>query len=129
MLQLHLRQVHLELFGDQHRDGCIGALAHLDIGHGQDTLPIAFDADKGIGREAGRARRVGIAGQSRQAQAEQQSSSRGYANLQEIAPGEVSRWWLSVSFAVHWRDAIGEHGQPPCPFGCAACLIASRMRT
>jgi hypothetical protein len=103
---LHLRQVHLELFGYQHRYGGIRALAHLDIGHGQDNWPIAFDADEGIGREAGCAGRVGIAGQSRQAQAEQQASSRGDANLQEIAPGEVARRWLSVSSVDHWREAI-----------------------
>ena len=52
MLQLHLRQVHLQLFGDQHRDGGIGALAHLDIGHGQDNPSIASDADKGVRHEA-----------------------------------------------------------------------------
>jgi hypothetical protein len=92
------------------------------------NLPFAFDADEGIGREAGR---VGIAGQSRQAHAEQQTSSRGDANLREIAPGEVARRRLSVSSADHWREAIGEHIQPPCPLAldCAACLIASRMRT
>ena len=41
MLQPHLLQVHLQLFGDQHRDRGVGALAHLDIGHGQDDLPVA----------------------------------------------------------------------------------------
>ena len=52
MLQPDLAEVHLQLLGDQHRDGCVGALAHLDIGHGQDDLPVAFDADEGVGREA-----------------------------------------------------------------------------
>jgi len=52
MLQPHLFQVDLQLFGDQHRDRGVGALAHLDIGHGQHDLPIALDADEGIGREA-----------------------------------------------------------------------------
>ena len=41
VLQLHLLQVHLELFGDQHRHGGVVALAHLDIGHGQDDLSVA----------------------------------------------------------------------------------------
>ncbi len=35
VLQPHLRQIDLQLFGDQHRDRRVGALAHLDIGHGQ----------------------------------------------------------------------------------------------
>ena len=52
MLQPHLFQVDLQLLGDQHRDRGVGALAHFDIGHGQDDLPIVCDADEGIGREA-----------------------------------------------------------------------------
>ena len=91
MLQLHLLQVHLQLFGDQHRDGGIGALAHLDIGHGQDNLPIAFDADEGVGREAIGVGRFGFAVCERQAQAQHQASARGRSGLQEPAPGETVR--------------------------------------
>jgi muramoyltetrapeptide carboxypeptidase LdcA involved in peptidoglycan recycling len=57
MLQLHLLQVHLQLLGDQHRDGGIGALAHLDIGHGQHNLPIAADAHERVRRET-----IGVGG-------------------------------------------------------------------
>jgi hypothetical protein len=39
MFQPYLIQVHLELFGDQHRDGGVGALAHFDVGHDQHDLP------------------------------------------------------------------------------------------
>ena len=38
VLELHLVEVHLQLLGDQHRDRGVGALAHLDVGHGQDDL-------------------------------------------------------------------------------------------
>ena len=51
MLQPHLVEIHLQLFGDQHRDGRVGALAHFDIGHGQHDLPVGRDADEGVGRE------------------------------------------------------------------------------
>ena len=51
MLEMHLLHLHLQLFGDQHRDGGIGALAHLHIGHGQDDLPITFNADEGVRHE------------------------------------------------------------------------------
>ena len=61
MLEPHLLQVHLQLFGDQHRDRGVGALAHLDIGHGQDNLPVAADADEGVGREAIGGGRFGFA--------------------------------------------------------------------
>jgi hypothetical protein len=114
MLQPHLFQVYPQLFGDQHRDGRIGALAHLDIGHGQDNLPIALDADKGVGREAVIAGRFGMAVCDRQAQAQHQASARGRPGLQEPASGEVVTW---------------DHRQPPRPLDCAACLIASRIRT
>ena len=91
MFQLHLRQVHLQLFGDQHRDGGIGALAHLDIGHGQDNPPVAFDADEGVGREAIGVGRLGFAACERQAQAQHQASARGRSGLQETAPREAVR--------------------------------------
>jgi isoquinoline 1-oxidoreductase subunit alpha len=68
MLQPDLFQVHLQLFGDQHRDRGIAALAHLDIGHDQDDLPITSDADEGIKREA--IGRFGVAVCDRQAQAQ-----------------------------------------------------------
>ena len=48
MFQPHLFQVHFKLFGDQHRDGGISGLTHLDIGHRQDDLSVATDADEGV---------------------------------------------------------------------------------
>ncbi len=89
MFRPHLLEVDLQLLGDQHRNRRIGALAHLDIGHGQDDLPIGFDADEGVGRESiGRFRIVICEGQ---AQAQQQAAARGRAGLQEAAPGEGLR--------------------------------------
>jgi hypothetical protein len=91
MLEPHLFQVHLQLLGDQHRDRSVGALAHLDIRHGQDDLPIASDADEGVGDEAsGFGRFYGTACE-RQTQAQHQASARGRASAQESAPGETVR--------------------------------------
>jgi hypothetical protein len=87
-------------------------LAHFDIGHGQDDLPIVCDADEGIGREAIGVGRFGFAIGQGQAQAQHQAAARGRSRLQEAAPGEV----------------IEDHRQPLCPLDCAASLIASRMR-
>ncbi len=113
MFQLHLFQVDLQIFGDQHRNGGVGPLAHLDIGHSQDNLPVASDTDEGVGREVIRVGRFGFASCERQTQAQHQAAARGCSNLQEAASGEV----------------IADHCQPLCPLDCAACLIASRMRT
>jgi hypothetical protein len=80
VLEAHLGELHLELFGDQHRDRRIGTLAHLDIGHGQDDLPVGPDPDECVGCE-----RVGLAGSGcGHAQAEHERASR--RRLQELAP-------------------------------------------
>ena len=89
VLHPHLFQVHLQLFGDQHRDGGIGALAHLDIGHGQDDLPVALDANEGVGHEALGGGRFGISVCGRQVQAQHQAAACDRSDLQESAPGEI----------------------------------------
>ena len=91
MLEPHLLQVDLELFGDQHRDGGVGALAHLDIGHGQDDLPVAADADEGVRREAVGVGRLGLAVGERQAAGSAAGRRRRPRRLQEAAPGEIGR--------------------------------------
>jgi hypothetical protein len=88
-------------------------LAHLDIRHGQNDLPIARDADEGVGCETIGAGRFGMTVCDRQAQTQQQAAARGRSSLQKAASGEV----------------IGGHRLPLCPLDCAASLIASRMRT
>ena len=87
MLEPHLVQVHLQLFGDQHRDRGVGALAHLDIGHGQDDLPVAADADERVRRES--IGRFGFAVCEWQTQAQHQAAARGRSGLQEAAPGKT----------------------------------------
>src|SRR5437879_4985824 len=42
MLCPHLSQIHLELFGNEHRDRGVRALPHLDIGHRQDDLAVQY---------------------------------------------------------------------------------------
>jgi hypothetical protein len=91
MLQLNLFQINVQLFGDQHGDRGIGALAHLDVGHGQDNLPVAADADEGVRREAVGASGFGFAICKRQAQAQQQASARGCCGLQEGASRDAAR--------------------------------------
>jgi hypothetical protein len=81
VLQPHLFEVHLQLFGNQHRDRGVGALAHLHIGHCQDNLSVAFDADEGVGREALGASRCGFAVGRPQGQAQQQASASGRSDL------------------------------------------------
>ncbi len=88
MLQPHLIEADVELLGDQHRDRGVGALAHLHIGHGQDDLPVGFDPDEGIGREA--LGRLGFAGRKRQAHAQHQAAAGGRSGLQKAAPGEIA---------------------------------------
>ena len=88
MLQPHVFKVHLKFFDDQHRDGGVGALAHFDIGHDQDNLPVTADADEGVGREVG-AGRLGNVACERQAQAQHQAAAGGRSGLQEAAPGDA----------------------------------------
>ena len=45
-------EVNCPGWGQERRDRGIGALAHRHIGQGENNLPIAFDADEGVGREA-----------------------------------------------------------------------------
>lgn len=89
MLHPHLLQVDLQLFGDQHRDCGVVALAHLDIGHGQDDLPVAVDADEGVGRKAASIGGLGRAVGKRQTQAQHQAATCRRSCLEEPAPGEV----------------------------------------
>jgi hypothetical protein len=109
MFEPHLRQVDLQLFRDQHQDRGVGALAHLDVGHGQDYLPMPFNANEGIGREAIGIGRFGIAVCKRQAQAQQQPSARGDSGLQQPAPGRAIRCWRSTRAGGEGSEAIEDH--------------------
>jgi hypothetical protein len=125
MFQPHQFQVDLQLFGDQHRDGGIGALTHLDIGHGQDDLPVAVDADEGVRHEVIRVSRFGFAAGERNTQAQKQAAAGGRSNVQEFAP----RQSVCPCRPIRGNEVIEDHRQSPCAIDFAACLIASRMRT
>jgi hypothetical protein len=91
MFQLHLLQVDLQLLGDQHRDCGVVALAHLDVGHGQDDLPVAVDADEGVGRKTAGLGGLGFTVGERQAQTQHEAASGRRSCLEEPAPGEIVR--------------------------------------
>jgi hypothetical protein len=87
MLKLHRIERHIKLFGDQLRDGGVGALAHLDLVHDQRDHPIATDADEGVRFEAPGIGRQRVA--ARQVQFDQQAAASGGAELQEAAPAQA----------------------------------------
>jgi len=122
MFQLDPRQVDLQLFGNHHCDAGVGALAHLDIGRGQNNPPIAFDPNEGVGHESAGIGRFGSAACKRQSHTQHQAAACGDSGLQKRAPREARADGLGS-----W--AIGDHRQPSFPIDCAARLIASRMRT
>ena len=115
MLDLHLGQFDVELFGDQHRHRGVSALAHLDLRDRQRDAPVAGDPHEGVRREGGAGRCGG-----RQMPADHQASPERRTGLEERA-------------ASHVRVEPGcdpRHDRPPfVPSDPAACLIASRMRT
>jgi len=126
VLEPYLRQVHLELLGDQHRDRGIGPLPHLDIWHDEGDLPVAVDADEGVGREPVALGRLRPTARRRQVQAQHEAAARGGASLEECASGKAVRRLRLLRAGGARDDAIEDHGRPPCPV--AACLMASRMR-
>jgi len=89
VLQLNLFEIHLQLFGNQHRDRGVGALTHLDIGHDEDNPTIAFDTNDRVGGEAIGIGRSGFAVCDWQAQAQHQSAARCGSGLQKAAPREA----------------------------------------
>ena len=51
MFEVDLGQIHFQLFGEEHRQGGVGALPHLDLVHDEGHAPLTVDADKSVGRE------------------------------------------------------------------------------
>ncbi len=119
MLQRHLREIGVELFGENHRHRGIDALAHLDLRHDQRGLAGMIDADEGVrrklaGRVVGRLLRL-VHRAHRQMEGEQKSA--GQAALEQRAARRSSRRDLrAVLIAASYASP-------------AARLIASRMRT
>ena len=71
----HLLQVDLQLLGDQHGDGCVSALPHLDVRHRQEHLSITVDADKRVRYES--VGRFGFAVSKRQTETQHQAAACG----------------------------------------------------
>jgi hypothetical protein len=91
MFEPHLLQVHLQLFGDQHRDRGIGPLTHLDIRHREDDMPVSVNADEGVWRESIGICGFGFAASDRQCQAQHQAVARRRSRPYERAPRETMR--------------------------------------
>ena len=111
MLQPHLLQVHLQLFGDEHRDGGVRALAHLDVGHGQRHLAVRIDADECVGRK--RLTRdffgsTGGADGTTGGEPDQQAAAQRRARAQELTSGKI---YALASDEVD--DSVGSHVTPP----------------
>jgi hypothetical protein len=83
--------VHLEKTGyvDQHWDPGVGAPTHLNVGHSQNNLSIALNANEGIGHQAIDVGPFGTAVCERQRQTQHQTAARGGSGLQKAAPREA----------------------------------------
>ncbi len=58
MLEANLVETDLELFGEQHRQGGIDALAHFRHRHDQRYNVLRIDADEGVRRKRRQRRRL-----------------------------------------------------------------------
>ncbi|MNQ79624.1 hypothetical protein D3C85_945750 [compost metagenome] len=112
----HLVEAHLQFLGDQRRHGGVSGLAHFHRLNDEEHLAAAVDADIGIGAELA-LRRLRLAHQARQAEADQQAAPHGGAGLEKAAAAEAGRSQVA-------------HAASSAFAGCAwaASLIASRMR-
>src|SRR4029077_10563516 len=91
MFQPNLFEIYLELFCDQHRDGGISTLTHLDIRHRQYDVPVALDADESVWRESFGICGFGLVAGDRQSQAQHQAAARRRARPYEWAPRDTMR--------------------------------------
>ena len=112
MLDLHLFEVHLQLFGDQHWDGGVGALAHLDIRHGQDNLPFAIDADEGVRHEIVGVSCIGFAVGKWQAQAQHQATAGSRSDPKKTTARERFGKCRQMQLSGVRSDANGDQCQP-----------------
>jgi hypothetical protein len=128
VLDAHLFEADLELFGDQHGNRRVDSLTHFDIGHGENDLSVPLDADEGVGRKGPGAGRVGLAAGEGQAQAQHQPAAGRCGGLDEVAPRENAGGGM-VRVSLAESNAIEDHCRTPLQIDCAACLMASRMRT
>jgi hypothetical protein len=112
VLQRHLREIGVELFGEDHRNRRIDALAHLDLRHHQRGVPVLIDADERVGRELalGHVRRLHRFVRRAHGQMEGKQESARQAALQEAAAREV----VGALFCDnHWRPPTTDVRMPP----------------
>jgi len=89
LLDLHLREIDVELVGNDHRHRRARALAHLRHGVDDGHLTVAVDAEPLVGRElAGLGRLLGV-GAERQAEADDEPGAERGRALQELATGKL----------------------------------------
>jgi hypothetical protein len=97
-------EVDLQLLGDQHRDRGVGALSHLDEGHGHGHPSARRNPDEGARRE--RPALGPIRRSCHGADADQQAAADGTGDAQELAPRQVH--------AARPGESVGDHvGLPP----------------
>jgi hypothetical protein len=99
-----LSEIHLQLFGDQHRHRGVGALAHLDLRHDHRHLAVAADSDKGIGREDHVVVGFGCdRPQGKQAETQQQGArGGGFQDGSARKIGSRAAGW----FRAHWATLL-----------------------
>jgi hypothetical protein len=90
LLQPHARQRHVELFGHQHRQRGVHALAHLAAVHRQHDGAVLGDLDPAVERDLAFGRRpqcrvADSAARRHQAPADQQRAADGRARQQQAA--------------------------------------------
>ena len=125
MLELDRGELHLELLGDEHGDGGIGALPHLHLRHDHCHLAAGVDANEGI-RSEDIGCGLAIAPEHRQADTQQQPAAGGSTHLDEGAAAQAAR-----AGPGDLINAVDQHGHSPLRQPLvepAACLMAARMR-
>src|ERR1700730_13101084 len=119
--------IRIQLLRQDHRDGGVGALDHLDLRHDQCGLAGMMDADEGVGRDlagviVGRLLRL-VRGVERQADREHEAAGQSASHKRP-----ARRPWVEIESA--WCEcAMGKFMAASYAWPSAARLIASRMRT
>ena len=107
MLERHLREIGVELLGEDHRNRGVDALAHLDLRHDQRGLAGLVDADEGVGRElavgrVGRLHRLVAPRASGKMESEQESA--GQAAGQQMRGAKAVRRSFSATVMIASYD-------------------------
>ena len=84
VLEAHLAQVHLELFGQEHGHRGVGSLPHLDLVHHQGHEPIGVDANECVGGKFSREARG-------HTKPDQERAAGSGADLEEGPAGQAGR--------------------------------------